>query len=140
MSYKNASACGDKASEAQRLNVPILTIWSPSEAGKCEVDPKGATFAKIAREKLVKDCLEEYKTDPQKCMNLTNAFNAKYRVPPKGRKNTRCKDRFAVHIPKDDADALRTELPLWGPLVPTFVFIFENVILCVVLALKRNEN
>ena len=127
MSYKNASACGDKASEAQRLNVPMLTIWSPSEAGKCEVDPKGSTFAKIAREKLVADCLEEH-SDPQKCINLASAFNAKYRVPPRSRKNTRCKDRFAVHLPKDDADALRLELPLWDRLVPIFDFHLKSLI------------
>ena len=116
VSHKNANASADKAAEAQRQGVWIMTVWSPGDAGKSEVDPRGANYTKCAREELVEECLEKFQ-DPRCCRNLTGAFNAKHRKPKAPRKDSRIEDRFAVHVPADDIKQLRYRLPAWHTLV-----------------------
>ena len=118
LSFKCANACADKAAEAQRLNIQILTIWSPAEAGKSVVDSQGAAYAKCAREKLTVECAEEH-LDSRSCANLTCMYNKKHRMPTAARKNSRVKDRFAVHILQSDLQALRHEMTHFCTLVTT---------------------
>ena len=120
LSHKNANGCGDKSALSQRWNIPILTIWSPADCGKCEIDPRGADFAKTARVKLVDDCLEDF-LDPRDCRNLRDKYNATQRKPSKARKNSRVVDREAFHNPRVDIQQLRYTLPAFETLV-TLIF------------------
>ena len=116
LSFKCANACADKASEAQRLNIAILTIWSPAEAGKCVCDSSGSAFAKCAREKLTVECAEEH-IDSRNVPNLTRMYNKHHRKPSAARKNSRVRDRVAVHLSIDDLRALRYEMSHFCTLV-----------------------
>jgi len=56
--YKNVNACCDKLNEAQTLGVPIITFWSCTDDGKCEVDGSGKAFADSHKNVLVPDAVE----------------------------------------------------------------------------------
>ena len=116
MSHKNANACGDKASQCQRVGLDCLTIWGPEDGSKSEVDPRGADCAKCCREDLVDECLEA-KLDPRCCLNLVNKFNENNRKPKAARKNSRIVDRFAIHTPAQNVQGLRYRLPAFATLV-----------------------
>ena len=116
LSHKNANACGDKAAESQLKNIPILTIWCPADSGKSEIDPRGADFARCARENLVEECLEKH-VDPRKGRNLVDAYNANHRKPTKSRKNSRLVDREAQYLSAEDIQWLRYLMPVFETLV-----------------------
>ena len=118
LSFKCANGCADKAAEAQLLNIQIMTIWSPAEAGKSVVDSQGSAFAKCAREKLTVECAEEH-VDSRNCANLACMYNKNHRVPHAPRKNSRVKDRVAVHLTQSDLQALRHEMAHFCTLVIT---------------------
>ena len=99
------------------LNLVILTIWSPEDDGKSEVDPRGADFERCHREDLVEEMLEKY-LDPRVPENITAMYNEKHKIPKSKRKKSRLAERSAEHCPVADIMNLRYLLPAFDTLVP----------------------
>ena len=108
MSYKNANACHDKVREAQRLDIPILTFWSGTDEGKCEVDSRGKDVANVLLK--IPDTITARGEDPTELSNLAAEINAHHSDFPNKREYGRCNGRSAFVIDTSKLVDMRKEL------------------------------
>ena len=119
--YKNACACGDKLAEAQELGIPIITFWSCTDDGKCEVDAAGKNFADDHVKKGVPKIVEEGK-DPLNCGVLVDNYNEDSQIPPHQGKESPLDHREAFHLKPETIEAFRASRPTFDTLVILSIF------------------
>ena len=117
--------------EAQELGVPIITFWSCTDDGKCEVDGAGKRFAEDHKDVLVPGAVEEAK-DAVDCLVLLDKYNELLRNPKHKGKDSPLEYREAFVLDPQDIDDLRASRPLYKTLV-LFILFFQK-------SLQQNIN
>ena len=119
--YKNANAEGDKRKEAQELKVPIITFWSCTDDGKCEVDGAGKACANAHKDVLVPKAVERAE-DPVDCEVLVDVYNEACRYPEHQSKGSPLDYREAFHLDPSVIETLRASRPAFATRVFALIF------------------
>ena len=124
LSYKCANGCRDKLREAMRLEIPILTFWSGTDEGKCEVDSRGRDFADKHRN--IPDSIVSRGGDPEDFHEISDEINNNHSTFPKADKRyLRCNIRHCEVIEVKDLEEMRKKLPRTDTLVIKSPFDLE---------------
>ena len=106
-----------------RLKIPILTFWSGTDEGKCEVDSRGRDFADKHRN--IPDSIVARGGDPEDLHEIRDEINTNHSTfPSADPKYRRCNIRHVEVLEVKDLEELRKKLPRTDTLVCAILFSY----------------